>query len=164
MHRHRFKSPVAIIAALFASFILSGCSKEAIEPALAIQYDASIKSIDDDYVFKAMSKEHPDAYIPSDLQKELIRSLNALFILCDYVEIDGDGYKLNYSKKDAQKIGVPEAEYDSFIKELEHQKELVIKRKADDPTFKTPDFRANNQKLRSRYFLDGYKQRKPIEK
>ena len=156
---------VTFIGILLATFIISGCSKETVEPTLAIQYDASIKSIDDEYIFETLQKnEFPNAYVPDDLKKDAIRGLNTLFILCDYVEIDGDGYKVNYSKKDALKLGVPEEEYDSFIKMLEHQKELCILLKAENPDFKTPDFRANNQKLRSKFFPDGYIQRKPIEK
>ena len=165
LNMNRFKSLVSLIGITLTTFILSGCSKETVEPALAIQYDASIKSIDDEFIFNTIQKnKYPNAYIPSDIKKEQIRGLNTLFILCDYVEIDGDGYKVNYSKKDAQKIGIPEAEYESFIKMLDHQKELISQRKAEDPTFKTPDFRANNQKLRSTFFPEGYKQRKPIEK
>lgn len=154
---------VTFIGIFLATFIISGCSKETVEPTLEIQYDASIKSIDDDFVFKSLTIGHT-AYIAPDLKKELIRNLNTTFILCDYVEIDGDSYKLNYSKQDAQKIGIPEEQYNTFVWMLKHQEELLIEIRAIDPTFKIPDFRANHQKQRSQIFPDGYIQRKPIEK
>ena len=159
-----YRSLVSFIGILLTTIILPGCSKEIVEPSLATQSDASIKSIDDEFLFRHFVKDHMTVNMPTDIKKDLIRNFNTFFILCDYVEIDGDGYKLNYSKNDALKIGIPEEQYNTFVGILDHQKELIIQRKAEDPTFKTPDFRANNQKLRSKIFPDGYKQRKPIEK
>ncbi|MBD5252479.1 MAG: hypothetical protein HDS49_05565 [Bacteroides sp.] len=137
------------------ALVTIGCSKETIAPAIATNTEASIRSIDDEFVLSNLRTDIKD--IPVDRRKEMTKLVNAQFILAEYILTENDQHRLVISQGEAAKLGVPEDAYNLLSQYLEDYNTEIASAKIKYPDFKVTDLKVQTLRLRAQIFPSGFK-------